>query len=143
MKKETVSKFRTNYHIVETKGETGFEPSETVQGQAMSVREIVKRYASGNPPSIAKRAIYAEHPKFDMWESFISDMDLTDAKIVMDKMVERKENYQKQKDDLKKNEVENLNKKITELQTKIDEKTQVIDKQVVKEEKPVDSTKKP
>jgi hypothetical protein len=60
MKENKTMKIKTfmNYGQFENDHEKGFGPSQTIPDQTMSIRELVRRYASGLPLGGSKEPIY-------------------------------------------------------------------------------------
>lgn len=117
--------FRTAYNPIPEPRYKPVGKSETIQGQAISVKELIRRVASGNPPNIAKTPFYAEHPNFDVYEETISKLDLVDVKLVLDKMKEDEEKILNKRNELKANELKNLQDKIKDLESKLESELEV------------------
>ena len=61
-------KFKTPYnkHLFPTIGEKNTKPSMTIPDQAMSIPEMIRRYASGLPLGGARVPMYDENPEEDI-----------------------------------------------------------------------------
>lgn len=57
--------FQTAYNRHPVDGEKNDQPSKTVPDQTMSLRELIRRYASGLPINGQKVPLYEENPDFD------------------------------------------------------------------------------
>jgi hypothetical protein len=60
MKEKEITKIKNfmNYEDFDRDNEKDFEPSQTIPDQTMSIRELVRRYASGLPLGGSKESIY-------------------------------------------------------------------------------------
>lgn len=82
--KQTKRRFRSTYNYIplESDTEVNNEPSQTISGQAFSIREILTKWTRGVPPEISKLGYYNENedPSFDDYdETRNPGFDLADA----------------------------------------------------------------
>lgn len=70
-------KFRTAFNYVQSKGEVNTEPSMTVPDQAMTIKEILQRFAQGLPLEGARVEIYDEDDEVEGLPD-LSNMDLAE-----------------------------------------------------------------
>lgn len=119
----TKKRFNSNYDIqkCKTNVENVSSKSETVPNQSRTVREVMKRYASGNPPAIAKQPIWNQHPTFDSYERDLEKMDLVEALELKERMSERLEEIKEQQKEIKAQEEKKLVDKLKDLNAKIKE----------------------
>lgn len=118
-----MAKFRSFYSddLQTKKSEVKDGKSVTVKGMAMSVKQVINRCASGNPPSIANRAFFEEHPRFDDSVRVFEQMDLVDAKRVTDAIQAKIDQAEEEKAELRKSELTNLKGKLQLAQNRVTE----------------------
>lgn len=74
------------------KGEINNSPSETVQGQSLSVNEILIKFTQGTLGDIVHDHYYDEDPNFDDIDPTLSpDFDLSDTDIYRDFKISKEE----------------------------------------------------
>lgn len=95
--------------------------TKTIAGKAISVRNLIKRIASGNPPSIAKQQSYAEHPRFDDFDQNLQKLDLVEAKQMFDDYAEQMERIETERNKKRQREYEQLVEKSKKLENTIAE----------------------
>lgn len=80
-------RFRTKYNYTGSQGEVNDQPSETIHGQALTVRELLLNYTRGVLPPISKTPQYSGTDDFDDFDPTQSpDFDLADATILIDEI---------------------------------------------------------
>lgn len=105
-------KFKTQFNAEPSKGEVNTQPSQTIPDQSLSVKEIMRRYASGLPLEGQRVPLYEGEeeatPDFanmdlaerEQWQRDLrAELDETNQKIQSDR-----EERQKAKDEAKKRE---------------------------------------
>lgn len=91
-------RFQTNYDrkTCATRYEISRGVSETVQGQAYSIRELLEKFVSGAIPDIGKVPQYEEDPTFEQTDILRRpDVDIVDVHEEIETIRARQENARK------------------------------------------------
>lgn len=97
---------QVNYHVQEGHIQSFQEPSKTVPGQSMTVIEIMRKFASGVPPTIQKNPVYDAIDEktdlsFDAYDpTFAGDFDYSDLDANRNTIQRLKSDLDKHKSDL-------------------------------------------
>lgn len=67
-KKDTIILTKYNRHQFVSVGEINNEPSQTSQGEAISMAEMIRRYTRGEIPPMAQSAFYGHDVDIDAYE---------------------------------------------------------------------------
>lgn len=113
--------FRTNYAPVDCSGEVNTKKSKTTPKMSLTVREIMNRYACGNPPDIRKRQFWNDNPNFDNFDETVLDFDYADATDMLDRLNTRQEEINENRKKLKRDEEIRIQDKMKALQERIKE----------------------
>jgi len=85
-KKDTLILTKYNRHKYNFKGEINNEPSQTSQGEAVSMAEMIRRYTSGDIPPLAQAAFYGTDINIDDYEGAKPMEDLTELDNIKDEL---------------------------------------------------------
>jgi hypothetical protein len=92
----------------EAKQEINTEPSETIQGMAMTIPDIVKKYNSGQRVNVAKLGNWTDEEEEDFTITDQMDHnDLTDIEMIENRLAELEEAIQAKKKASKPSKPEN------------------------------------
>lgn len=93
-----------------------------------SVPEIIRAYASGNPPDIMKQVIWNQNPQFDDFLPRVESMDFVEIMELHDTMQERIDTIKEQQAKVKQDEHRNLVDKLTDLEKVIADRESELEK---------------
>lgn len=87
-KKQIQPRFQTPFNITSVTGEENNEPSETVQGDSYTVKELIEKHVNGIMPAVGLQPEYDhEEPSHDDDVTLRSpDLDLSDIDQITEKI---------------------------------------------------------